>query len=533
MGQAPVDGEYGSLVLSLATAEMSTRTIVPFLDMEIAYYEIQGDGPGPAAFSRSGVTGVVMVESSLVTGTWVITADAFNSAGYLIGTGSTAISITGGQITQAELRVAPLQGSGSLEISASWPPGTVANPSVSGSLTAAGGAPEDIPFIVDSDSAAYAYASLSAGYYSLTIRLWDGAVLKWGALEAVRILQAQTTEAVFDLTAEDINTGEIGLTIIPDMQNPIAIALAGQTSPLEAGTDMTVTATTSHDPVNTYQWYLDGAPLSGETTSSITIGGELPEGNYRLDLQVTKANVIGSQSFVFTVLPPTADLVYTNLSESGVELDICVYKGPEFDVYPSPLYTVWVEDMSGTFIQNLFVCQGVGTNEYPMSHNWAARPMAAPYWAHKCCIEDPYAGDPEHDTAGMYLALPTGAGGPPPYPVGPIPADLDAVTEATRLVDFHLKTTRKDDGVSQFRVLMEVQKAWDYNSYYDQSSYDLPGQPSLVYAAAVDTDSAQRLYTLSLVGAGHPWGSDGGLYETDHVTSAKDIIKKVLVYVRP
>jgi len=530
----PPAQEFGSLILALSTSGMAAKTILPPLDMDIAYYSVSGDGPGSATFSRPGVTGATVVEDSLISGAWMIAVDAFNADDYLIGTGSMGVAITAGQTTQKEVMVTPLTGTGRLDIVISWPTGKIANPIISGTLEAAGGAPQAIPFslVAGADSTSYSYTSLDVGYYSLTLQLSDGTTDKWGAFEAVRILKDQTTEASFNLTAEDINTGGVSITINPDMENPITITFTGHTSQLPYGTDMSITANTSQNPVNTYRWYLNGELLNGQTDSSIVIGSGLPEGNYRLDLGVTKGNIISSNNIKFSILELPAEVISTNVTETGTGLDIYFYKGPQFDVYPSPIYTIWVEDTSGVFIQNLFVSNGIGTNEYPMSHNWAARPMCAPYWAHKCCIEDPYAGDPTHDTTGMYLALPTGAGGPPPYPEGPIPSDLDAVTSATRLVDFHLQTACKNDGVSQFRVLMEIQKAWDYNTYYNQVSYNLPGQPSLIYGTTVDTGSDQRFYAMTLLGAGHPFGSDGGLYGTSNVTTALDILEKVIVHVR-
>jgi len=203
--QVPVDEKSGSLVLTLSTAEMSAKTILPTLNMDIAYYDISGDGPDPATFSQSGVTGSTFVEPSLVSGAWTITVDAFNDDDYFIGTGSTGVSISAGQTIQAEIWVTPLAGTGVLSISVSWPEGTITDPVLSGTLAAIGGTPQSIPFTLGTDSAVYSYPSLDVGYYSLNLELADGAVHKWGALEWVRILKDQTTQAIFSLSAEDVS----------------------------------------------------------------------------------------------------------------------------------------------------------------------------------------------------------------------------------------------------------------------------------------------------------------------------------------
>jgi hypothetical protein len=126
----------------------------------------------------------------------------------------------------------------------------------------------------------------------------------------------------------------------------------------------------------------------------------------------------------------------------------------------------------------------------------------------------------------MYLAKPTVAG-------GPIPLDLDAVTGATRQVDFRLQTKRKPDGVTHFRVMLEINRSWDYNTFYTSSSFDPGGQPSLVYGVDVQTDSAEKFFTMNLLGAGHPLGSDGALNaNTGNCTTALSIVGKVIVHVK-
>ena len=216
---------------------------------------------------------------------------------------------------------------------------------------------------------------------------------------------------------------------------------------------------------------------------------------------------------------------FCSFSEVGTQLDIFFYRGAEFGVTAHPLYTSWVEDMNGVFMQNLFECKSAGTNIYTDRGNWAARPEASPYWAHKCCNENPYAGIPSRDFPGAYLALPTVDG-------GPIPSDLDAVTGATRYVDFRLSTARRNDGISQFRVLLEFQQTMDWNDALPQNLYRYGGQPLLVYGATVQTGVSQRVYTMTLQGTGSPGGMDGALHNTDGLTTALDQVGTVIVHVK-
>ncbi len=471
---APQTSPFGSLMLSLSVSGMKSKTLVPPVDMNVAYYNVTGTGPSSASFSQTNVTATSFIKGSLVVGGWTIVVDGYNANNDLIGSGSTTVTINAGETTQGSVEVSPLTGlGGTLTIDISWPNGLITNASVVASLTDSSGTSQSLTFSTGPVTAHYSSAtnSLDAGYHSLALKLFDDGTQTWGTLVAVRIIKNQTTAGSYELTAQDLNTGSVGLTITPVMQNPITITLSGQESQLPTGTGMTVTASTS-SAVDTYQWYLNGSALSGQTNSAIVIGSGLIKGAYRLDLAVRKGSIISSEGISFSVIDAPAELVSTNLSETGTKLDIYFYRGPQFGYMAPPLYTVWVEDMNGAFMQDLFVSKSVGTNVYALHNNWAARPEASPYWAHKSCRENPYAGIPGRDFPGVYLALPTADG-------GPFPSDLDAVTSATRQVDFHLSTGRKDDGVSQFRVLLELQQSYDYNTSFPMSLYPIGGQPPL------------------------------------------------------
>jgi hypothetical protein len=192
--------EYGTLLLILSSGEMPTKTIAPPLDMNIAYYDVYGDGPDSATFSRLQIPGPTLMQSSLVAGEWTIIVDAFNVDDELIGDGSVVVTISAGQITQAEVPVVPLEGTGSLAINISWPEGMVTSPVVTGTLTADGEAPQNISFTLEENSASFTAVALDVGYYVLMVELYDGENVIWGQLEAVRILKDKLSEAAYDIT---------------------------------------------------------------------------------------------------------------------------------------------------------------------------------------------------------------------------------------------------------------------------------------------------------------------------------------------
>ena len=193
--------EMGSLIVELSTSAMGAKSILPPLDMEAASYDLSGNGPGMTAFTQIGLTGSTAVENTLAVGAWTITVDAFNAAHDLIGGGSTAVSIEAGETAQASVQIVPLSGTGTVTINISWTPGLISVPSVVATLTPAGGGAQSLSFTTGVNSATYSSGkTLSAGYYSLALKLQDNNLAVWGFFEAVRILKDQTTEASFDLT---------------------------------------------------------------------------------------------------------------------------------------------------------------------------------------------------------------------------------------------------------------------------------------------------------------------------------------------
>ncbi len=307
----------GSLILNLSYSNSGTsnsmstsvlpgiNTILPPTNMAPAAYDIQGTGPYGATFSFNNVTQNSLAVNSLPAGAWAVSVIARNMSGVAIASGSVAVAVAANQTAQADVTVRPLSGTGSFVLSLSWPANTVNIPAVTGVLTSHSGVqtPLTITMSPDNLSASYANSSLAAGYYTLSMKISDGGHLVWGRMESVRIVSGDTTAGTIALTAADLNPaneGNIAIIVDPEMNNPVTITFTGQSASLAQGTDMTVAAAIS-DTVDTYQWYLNGDPISGKTAASITIGSALIPGNYRLDLVVTKGEVISANGFGFSV----------------------------------------------------------------------------------------------------------------------------------------------------------------------------------------------------------------------------------------
>jgi alpha-tubulin suppressor-like RCC1 family protein len=294
-GTPPASTVKGTVKLSI-DSDMGAKTFQPDFDMKIASYSIYGNGPNGASFNQSGITGNT-ANFELAVGNWDITVDAFNDDNQNIAMGIIKETVIQGPNT-FRVTVTPLSGFGSLQLDMVWTANSIVKPVISSTLTAKSGDILPLPFNIGSDnsSASYENTEVATGYHILAVKLFDDMVLKWGALEAVRIIKNLTTKGHFEI----INTGDVVFQIDPDLKNPIEIELNGAQDNIMAGTSMTITASTS-EPVDTYQWYLNADPISGQTASSITIGSNLAIGSYRLDLLVSKGEVYSSASHTFRV----------------------------------------------------------------------------------------------------------------------------------------------------------------------------------------------------------------------------------------
>lgn len=193
--------------------------------------------------------------------------------------------------------------------------------------------------------------------------------------------------------------------------------------------------------------------------------------------------------------------------------------------YPS--FAVWAEDLEGSYIETLYVTRFVSTGMFNHGElrpgQWSdqpgpvRRPTTLPYWAHKRGVR---ASD------GLFV----------PSPDNPVP---DALTSATPKGSFNLLTALSRERTGKFRILLEINQAWDSNSFWtnskfpDDLNYAGSLQPSLVYAAIVDPADTESTVFLNPIGHGHPSGLTGQLFtDLTNLTTAKEIIHSVNIQIR-
>ncbi len=224
--------------------------------------------------------------------------------------------------------------------------------------------------------------------------------------------------------------------------------------------------------------------------------------------------LVDDEKVVIRTLPENASL----------QLEVEFVKGKSFN---HPSFAIWTEDMEGNYIRTLYVTAYVAKGRFEYGElapgKWknepgdARRPATLPYWAHKRNIKAP---------DGLYI----------PSPETAVP---DALTSATPRGNFNLETATSYPGAGKFKVLLEINQAWDSNEYWTNSKF--PGdiryqgsfQPALVYAVTVDPNRKDVDYHLNPIGHSHYAGADGELYtDLTTFTSARNIAHKIVVRIR-
>jgi hypothetical protein len=193
----PINSDRGTLVLTLRLGCLITQTLVPGIDMVIASCTIAGTGPDPATDYFSVNTSGGLELSDLTPGTWVITVDASNAGGTLIGQGDASVEIVAGQTTNAQINIVPVSGTGTLSLTVHWDKKLHTSVTIDCSLihmsTGQNLSPK-FDFSASGNQATYTSdPPIPTGYYLLTLQVYDNKVKFWGIAEAVRIVAGQST----------------------------------------------------------------------------------------------------------------------------------------------------------------------------------------------------------------------------------------------------------------------------------------------------------------------------------------------------
>jgi hypothetical protein len=319
---ADFDADTGFLKLNIRSGSV-LRLIEPSIDMEIDMYRISGEGPMEHSFYLE--TGDASENiGKLKFGAWSIVVEAVNKDGTVIASGSSSAIVNVGEISNVEITVFPLEGTGALALNVTWNSNDIENVSLEGKLVAVSGAEMPLDFTVDDGEAELTESDVTTKYHTLIVRLHDTGIPVMGAVEVVRIVKDETTEGHIDFDEINRQGGGISVNIDADMENPLEVTINGTEDEIQENGSMTVTASISEEIEGIiYAWYINAEPQ--EMGDEFTVE-DLTAGLYYMSLTAFTADGkrAGSANHFFkvttaseqpTVLCTGQDKCYNNTTE--------------------------------------------------------------------------------------------------------------------------------------------------------------------------------------------------------------------------
>ncbi len=337
----PLANDMGWGQLTIQVNSVSALLMTPGIDMTNSSYVISGTGPNGATFSKT-ISDSSLSLPGLALGAWGISVDGLNAAGTNISHGEASVNVVAGTNQTVNVTMSPIVGPGTLTLTVTWVAGSVDMPSIQSQLIPGTGSPIDLTFtIASAGKATYTSSAVPNGYYTLVIKLLDNGQLVMGAVDVVRIVNAQTTSGTVDFSRVNTGTGSILVNITPSLNNPVPVTMSGQVAELGVGAATTVTASVAQGTGTvTYVWYLNGvSKTTGPSFTFNTAAAPLTPGVYRLDVAAFTSNGLrgGSTTFSFKVFSTvSATLVWDKSADPSV-VGYKFYQGTASHVYGTPV----------------------------------------------------------------------------------------------------------------------------------------------------------------------------------------------------
>lgn len=177
-----------------------------------------------------------------------------------------------------------------------------------------------------------------------------------------------------------------------------------------------------------------------------------------------------------------------------------------------PQMAIWAETEDGVMLETLFVSQAcAAANEINWQGHLLSRSEILPHWCsrHKNILRR----QPDES--------------------------VDAVSAATPMRDFSMEGCLQMDA-QPFVVYVEINAPGDANDFFhhnqsaQNAGYAAPGlgQPSVIYEAFVFPQQQRRCFLLELSSHSGDFEDTGELaYDLQHLTTAKQIVEKILLHV--
>jgi hypothetical protein len=193
-------GLTGSLLVSVQHEGLA-KSILPEAIGSVSY---KATGSGPAGETLAPATSATGSFSftSLSLGSWTVTVSGLDSAGGTVASGSATVTVGTGAAATAAVQLLPVAGTGTLQLSLSWPSGKQVD-EVVGSITPDGGTATPITCTIK-DNTATLTKDLAAGSYILIVNLKkSGSLVAAPRMEVAGIYKGKTSSGSIALVAAD------------------------------------------------------------------------------------------------------------------------------------------------------------------------------------------------------------------------------------------------------------------------------------------------------------------------------------------
>jgi len=213
---------------------------------------------------------------------------------------------------------------------------------------------------------------------------------------------------------------------------------------------------------------------------SFSVSSKISEaGNYTLEVDDADSSLKKTVNFTIEADSNSKEtgVFYTNTEKTGTSIEINFEAGEYHSTQGRPTMGIWVEDLSGNLIHNIYISLFPGANISRLNLIEKQRITALPYWQHKAGEQylTGYISNPENN----------------------IPSDIDAVTGATMKDGFTVYSKiNNTTGSNKVKIFFEIVQAYDWGWFFtkeneiaasgDSTYYPHVGEPSLVYAVEVD-----------------------------------------------
>ena len=180
----------GSLKITITSGETAGSR-----SLETVRFVVSGSGPYGETFSQESYEQNITV-SNLSSGSWTIQVAGYNSSDQLIVMGQTPIDVEVYGETAIDITLTPVDGEGDIMISADWDGNFTVNPTVTAVIEAGDGTETSYSLPVTGGShAEQIVTTLPAGFYRVSIQLYDEGELTAGSVWTVMVLDGIITEA--------------------------------------------------------------------------------------------------------------------------------------------------------------------------------------------------------------------------------------------------------------------------------------------------------------------------------------------------